>query len=614
MSNKNTIISKGFRGQGFMTTCKFNHTGTKLYVSDKDSKMIQEINILKMTSEKQFLGHKGIIWSIDLSSDDKIMCSTSGDSTVCIWNTETGENLYQLSQSGIPKFVVFDNLRNFIVYNEPLGRMSKPKLLYYKINDKSDNELLVKNDELLVKSDEIELSEKVTALTWWKNNDFVYGSESGKLTILTLSNNNNENQKTNNNYNQTIQLHQDAIKSIEFNKTKTQILTSSLDCNALIINTTNFAIEKTFKSNSPVNYAVFLCNDKKIALGGGIDASLVALTKCDTNDLRLKVYNAKTQKICLQLKSHFGPIRYLASFGKLCVSASQDGTIRICLIDGVLNNDISKFKFEDNNVDSNFLESNSVNNNCLESNDVNNSVDNNCLKSNDVDNNCLKSNDVNNSVDNNCLESNDVDNNCLESNDVNNNFNKNCLESNDVNNNVNNNCSKSNNVNNCLEGNNDVNNNYESIPLTTHSIEVESSDETKKVIIEKKEPIAQKYIVGLSKKKTIVNDYVAPDNEIKILPKSLYVSNIPDDCSERELEEIFNVFGKLENRGIKIGNQVKTSRCGKNNIVIENYMYAFINYCDFESATKAFETLTKDRVTIGNNILSIEFANRKTFH
>ena len=43
-------------------------------------------------------------------------------------------------------------------------------------------------------------------------------------------------------------------------------------------------------------------------------------------------------------------------------------------------------------------------------------------------------------------------------------------------------------------------------------------------------------------------------------------------------------------------------------------MYAFINYCDFESATKAFETLTKDRVTIGNNILSIEFANRKTFH
>ena len=71
------------------------------------------------------------------------------------------------------------------------------------------------------------------------------------------------------------------------------------------------------------------------------------------------------------------------------------------------------------------------------------------------------------------------------------------------------------------------------------------------------------------------------------------------------------IFGKLENRGIKIGNQVKTSRIGNKNVVIENYMYAFINYCDSESAQKAYETLTKDRVTIRNNILSIEFANRK---
>ena len=160
-----------------------------------------------------------------------------------------------------------------------------------------------------------------------------------------------------------------------------------------------------------------------------------------------------------------------------------------------------------------------------------------------------------------------------------------------------------------LSFNNLPKNEYEIIVLSNHLVEVESVDEPKKVITQ--QPVAQKYIVGLSKPKREVNEYIANDANKILPPSSLYVSNVPHDCSERELEELFNIFGKLENRGIKIGNQVKTSRIGNKNVVIENYMYAFINYCDSESAQKAYETLTKDRVTIRNNILSIEFANRK---
>ncbi|OQY00230.1 MAG: hypothetical protein B6I24_00050 [Bacteroidetes bacterium 4572_128] len=42
---------------------------------------------------KEFKGHTGIIWSVSLSKNNKILASSSADQTIKLWNYKTGENL-----------------------------------------------------------------------------------------------------------------------------------------------------------------------------------------------------------------------------------------------------------------------------------------------------------------------------------------------------------------------------------------------------------------------------------------------------------------------------------------------------------------------------------------
>ena len=67
------------------------------------------------------------------------------------------------------------------------------------------------------------------------------------------------------------------------------------------------------------------------------------------------------------------------------------------------------------------------------------------------------------------------------------------------------------------------------------------------------------------------------------MPTSVRVSNLPADIDVRDLWETFEFFGRIEERGIKI----------KSN---SDEVFAFINYCDEESAKKAVEKMNKSRI------------------
>ena len=69
--------------------------------------------------------------------------------------------------------------------------------------------------------------------------------------------------------------------------------------------------------------------DKKVLLGGGIEAMLVAMAKSETNDLKTKLYNINSEKLVRQFTSHFGPLRYIDVYGKQFVTAGQDGIVKL---------------------------------------------------------------------------------------------------------------------------------------------------------------------------------------------------------------------------------------------------------------------------------------------
>ena len=246
-----------------------------------------------------FNGHKGIIWNFSILKDNKGLISCSGDMTVIFWNIDGTINK-KINEKGIPKYIsVIDNVA--IIYCEAFSKRMKSYFISYDINT---------CEEL----NKIELEKKITAFNTI-NNMMITGDDEGYLKLLTLNDGSIIN---------SVKIHDNIIKSIVINSKNDNILTGSTDKTSKILDL-DLNVLNILQSNSPINCAVFYAKDKKVLLGGGIEAMLVAMAKSETNDLKIKMFNIKSQKLVKQFTSHFGPIRHIDVFNKNFVTAGQDG-------------------------------------------------------------------------------------------------------------------------------------------------------------------------------------------------------------------------------------------------------------------------------------------------
>jgi translation initiation factor 3 subunit I len=342
MSNIVEIKTKVFRGCGFMTIAKYNNKGNIIYVGDKESKKITAIETENYSVVRTFEGHNGVIWSLDTSSDDSILISCSGDMSVIIWDTCTGNILKQLNIKNIPKFVSIQKNSNknlLVIYCEAISKRLKSYVNIYSLNELIEESLSgekldiliddnLNNDKGLIKSIEWTFSSKPTVMQWINQNSeiiskLLIGCEDGTIIVKDIITDEEKIYK----------FHTDSIKSIVFDKTNNKFLTSSLDKTSKQINLETFEVLKTYESTVPINYAIYNFNDRKIILAGGIEAMMIA--KTGDNDLNIKFYRANDQKLINHMASHFGPVRYLekSSNNKNFLSASQDGMLKIYMMD-----------------------------------------------------------------------------------------------------------------------------------------------------------------------------------------------------------------------------------------------------------------------------------------
>jgi len=346
------INSKQYRGEGFITISKYNNYGDIIYIADKDSKIITSIETQNYTLIRIFSGHNGIVWSLDLSTNDKIMISASGDLTICFWDTQTGNKIFQSNENCIPKYVCTQKNLNTNYVGIICEALTKKTLTYISIYDLDEiNKLnfLEKTRLYWV------LTSKPTSLLWLNEHILIVGCNDGKIILKDI---NVINGTTDKEY----LFHNDSIKSIVWNKNKTEILTGSLDCTSKQINISNWEVKSTYKSSVPINWACWNNNDKKVLIGGGIEAMNVA--KSSNNDLNLKIFRCSDQKLINQINSHFGPIRYIdkSPLNKNFITASQDGTVKIYFInDENTNTNITN---DDNNIKKN------INKFCLDKNKI----------------------------------------------------------------------------------------------------------------------------------------------------------------------------------------------------------------------------------------------------
>lgn len=322
MNEYTTIQTKQFRGCGFMTVCKYNNMGNIIYVGDKDSKVITTIDTQSYNVIKTFSGHNGIIWSLDISKDDNVLITASGDLTIGFFNTKDGTKLYQFNEKCIPKYVCaqkqLNNTNLVAIICEALTKKSVSYISIYDL-DKISEECFTQPIKLMWT-----IQSKPNVMIWKNDHELIIGCDDGKIITRNINN-----LETYNEY----QIHTGSIKSIVWNKSQTQILTGSTDCSAKHIDPSNdYKIIAEYKSTVPINFACWNHNDRKIYVGGGIDAMNVA--KTSDNDLNIKIFRVKDQKLTNHIGSHFGPVRFIDRDpnSKNFMSASQDGTVKIYFI------------------------------------------------------------------------------------------------------------------------------------------------------------------------------------------------------------------------------------------------------------------------------------------
>ena len=333
------IVTKQFRGSGFMTCSKYNNSGDIIYVGDKESKLITAIETYNYSIIGTFEGHNGVIWNFDLSKDDNILISASGDLSIIFWNALNGKILHQNFEKCIPKYVSSlkstTSSNNYVaIVCEAISKRTPSYISIFNLNDIGKDDFS-ETKKIIWKRDS-----KPTVCIWLSDNIIAIGSTDGYLIIKDILVDELE---------YVYQIHSEQIKSIVFNKTKQQILTSSSDTTAKQFDITNIISEnnigevlskeipelpllKVYKSTVPVNYASFNHNDSKVYLGGGIEAMMVA--KTSNNDLNIKIYRTNDQKLTHHISSHFGPVRYIdkSPNSKNFITASQDGTVKIYLM------------------------------------------------------------------------------------------------------------------------------------------------------------------------------------------------------------------------------------------------------------------------------------------
>ncbi len=324
MNEYTTVETKQFRGCGFMTVSKYNNAGDMIYIGDKDSKIITAIDTINYDIIGTFSGHNGIIWNLDISKNDDIMITASGDLTIGFFNTKNGNKIFQSNEKSIPKYVCtqkkYSNTNLVGIICEALTKKSTTYISIYDLDMFNKNVFDEKVKLLWLKQS------KPTTMLWLNDNELLIGCDDGKLVCRNINDIDGSMDKE-------YQIHTDTIKSIVWNKTHTHILTGSLDCTSKQIDVQNqFNVLHTYISNVPINYAIWNHNDRKVILGGGIEAMNVA--KTSNNDLNIKIYRTSDQKLTNHINSHFGPIRYIDKDpnSKNFLSASQDGSVKIYFI------------------------------------------------------------------------------------------------------------------------------------------------------------------------------------------------------------------------------------------------------------------------------------------
>lgn len=326
------VAIKKFTGLGFMTAIIHDNSGERIFVADKDSRVITSICMKRYEILGIFHGHQGAVWSLGISQDDQILISGGADRTLRFYNSFNGSEIFFFDEDSIPGYPKQISVSNnvLMVFYELLATKAKSYIGYYDLNTLSSDGICQ------IKIDEYEPLYKPSVIKWFDGTKVLIGFNDGSIQFKDYLDDSVDSETIES---KKLKFHSSAIRCITINNEKNIIMTGSQDGFVKLIqinDNSQFEVIREFNLGSPITCAIFTFNERKVIATASVEAVNVAFSK--NNDFKIKFYGIRENKLINEMSSHFGPVKQLVKCldSKNIISAGQDGFVRIYLMDQVI--------------------------------------------------------------------------------------------------------------------------------------------------------------------------------------------------------------------------------------------------------------------------------------
>eukprot|EP00698_Gefionella_okellyi_P006278 TRINITY_DN15663_c0_g1_i1.p1 TRINITY_DN15663_c0_g1~~TRINITY_DN15663_c0_g1_i1.p1 ORF type:complete len:324 (-),score=54.64 TRINITY_DN15663_c0_g1_i1:27-998(-) len=299
-----------------ITCLKYNYDGDLLFTSAKDG-WVCAWHTHNGERLGTYDGHKGAIWSVDVTANSKRLLTGAADRTARLWDVETGRELFQWEHNTTVRSVgLAGGDERFAAVTDAEMKLA-PTICIYELkrdlSEQSSKPLRIIGDQ----------PSRVNIVVWGPDNDHVITcSDDGMLSVYDAE----SGKKT-----QSVQAHDRAVNKIQLSYDKSMLLSASTDYTAKLWDARSMKVIKTYKAEQPINSASISPIAEHVILGGGQDAQGVTTTAAQQGKFDIHFYHSIYEEEIGTLKGHFGPIHTLAFApdGSGFASGSEDGFVRL---------------------------------------------------------------------------------------------------------------------------------------------------------------------------------------------------------------------------------------------------------------------------------------------
>lgn len=300
-----------------LTKIKFNREGDLIFTASKDAipNVWYSHNGERLGS---FTGHKGSVWTLDVSSDSRTLATGSADNSARLWDVSTGKIKHVIETKTAVRWVAFSQGDQYLALITD-ATMGEPAYLMVYEWEKSTTVPVV-----TINCGEGE--RKPTVVAWTDcNQALLTGHANGDLMLWDPK----SGEKIKEAINGTA--HRDTIKDIQFAPDHSYFITASKDTTAKIFDPVTLEAVKIYKTERPVNSASISPLRSEVCVAGGQEAIQVTTTDSRAGQFEARFFHQVFGSEVGRVRGHFGPINTLAyrPDGKGYASGAEDGFVRL---------------------------------------------------------------------------------------------------------------------------------------------------------------------------------------------------------------------------------------------------------------------------------------------